>query len=279
MTDCCPLPVTTPEPVEVLRRPPGLLPAPHASPETRCGNGTAPAISALTYHAGNPGPSRRQRRRRPAEPTETVHRLSTVPSTLSILIEANGSWDCAVQSFAIAWDVPPNRRRAFRTTVDTPRCLRVLVGELFAEASALALEAQQLDLARWCYEFCEKAIGAGEKRPSWQTIEPQPSMIEAIAPPAAKGLSTEALVWWALDLRPRWGDETAEEGRQRTAKCLLYLAIKVAEAFLAHDVAGRERAAILAVLGMAVARQAHAPEASLPEQYELEPIGTLRNAV
>ena len=279
----CPLPLATPAPVEVLRRSAGPLPVPHESPAdiTRCDKGTAPAISPRTYPACNTAkPSRGPRRRRPVEPSETVHRLSTVPSSLSILIEANGSWECAVQSFAIAWGVPSNRRRMLRTTVDTPRGLEAKVGELFAEAAALALEAQQLDLARWCYEFCQQALDVREERPNWRTIEPQPSMVDAVAPPAAKGLSTEALVWWSLDLRPRWGDEDAEEGRRRTANCVLYLAIKVAEAFLVQHGAGRERAAILAVLGLVIAPQCHAPAAPLPDvQAELEFVAALRNAV
>jgi hypothetical protein len=185
-----------------------------------------------------------------------------------------------VQSFAIAWHVPATRRRALRAAVDKPRCLEALVGELLADASALALEVQQPEFARWCYEFCEKAVARAEDRPSWRTIEPHPSILEAIALPAAEGLSAEALVWWCLDLRPLRDDEISGAGRQPTARNVIHLAIRVAEAFVARDVADRERAGVLAVLAAVVARWSHASEIPVPDSSHKEspkPYDTVEN--
>ena len=201
MTACCHLPLATPDLTEVLRPSPRLLPVLHESPAetTPCGNGSASAMAARADHAGSAEQPRPSRNRH-------------LPEQFSISNEAMGPWECAVQSFAIAWHVPPTRRRALRTAVDTPRSLDALVGELLAEASTLAFEARQPDFARWCYEFCEKAVARAGDRPSWRTIEPQPSLVEAVAVPAAKGLSSEALVWWCLDLRPL-RDERISEAR------------------------------------------------------------------
>jgi hypothetical protein len=176
-----------------------------------------------------------------------------------------GSWDCAVHSFGIAWRLSPRRCATLRATANNPtRRLDASVGELFGEASALALEVEQPALARWCYEFCGRVLTRAEGRPKWREIEPERHIVEGVTPPSVAALSAECLVWWCTGLLPGGADETPEMAQRRTAECALYLTIKVAQAFLAHGAASHERAGLLAALGVVIARRVRMARRAVP---------------
>jgi hypothetical protein len=141
-------------------------------------------------------------------------------------------------------------------TLSAPtRRLDSLVRELLAEAAGLALESGKPDIAAWCYAACERITRDAAARPTWDEIGCERTLLARLTPAVVHGLTGESLVWWCVRLVPRTPEETSDAARQRTTACALCLTVLVAQAFTKEDAVGRERAGLVAALGVVVARR------------------------
>lgn len=164
------------------------------------------------------------------------------------------AWDRAIRDFGTAWALPACEQMALQVTLGTPlRRPDSLVRALLAEAGGLALEASEPDFAAWCYAACERVGTDADARP-------ERALVERVALAAAHAGPAESLVWWCVRLVPRDPDESPEAARKRTTACTLYLTIRVTQAFASDDPRDRERAGLLAVLAVVIARHLRAEE-------------------
>ena len=176
-----------------------------------------------------------------------------------VVVDAASAWERAVDEFSAAWQLSARDRTALRVTLNTPmRTAGLLIRELLVEAAGLSLENECRDFAAWCYATCERVSGDTSVRPRWEEVRPERLLVERAAAAVRGGAHGESLVWWSVRRVPVLANEPAGIARERTIASALYLTLRAVEGFSAEDIASRERAGLVAALGIVIVRRLRA---------------------